>query len=102
MVASHGIPRLINDLCFNALSLCCEQKRQQVDGSMAAEAIAIQELDPESRKKITARWEPPLDNRFNPGNRSNLNNCFDRNNQFSVNNRFNRNNRLKLKNQSRF
>jgi hypothetical protein len=57
MVASHGIPRLINNLCFNALSLCCEQKRQQVDGSMAAEAIAIQELDPESRKKITARWE---------------------------------------------
>jgi general secretion pathway protein A len=57
MVASHGIPRIINNLCFNALSLCCEQKRKQVDGSMAAEAIAIQELDPESRKKITDRWE---------------------------------------------
>jgi len=57
MVASHGIPRIINNLCFNALSLCREQERQQVDGSMAAEAIAIQELDPESRKKITDRWQ---------------------------------------------
>ena len=57
MVASHGVPRIINNLCFHALSLCCEQKRKQVDGIMAAEAIAIQELDPESRKKITDRWE---------------------------------------------
>jgi hypothetical protein len=57
MAASHGVPRIINNLCFNALSLCCEQKRKQVDADIAAEAIAIQELDPEARKKITDRWE---------------------------------------------
>jgi type II secretory pathway predicted ATPase ExeA len=37
--ASQGIPRTINNLCFNALSLCYALKRKQVDGSMAAEAI---------------------------------------------------------------
>ena len=57
MAASHGVPRIINNLCFNALSLCIEQERQQVDGGLAAEAIAIQELDPAARKKITDRWE---------------------------------------------
>jgi general secretion pathway protein A len=56
MLASHGIPRLINNLCFNALELCREQKCKQVDMRMAAEAIAIQELDPEEKKKITDRW----------------------------------------------
>jgi len=57
MVASHGVPRIINNLCFNALSLCCEHKLKQVDGDLAAEAIAIQELEPESREKILHRWE---------------------------------------------
>jgi general secretion pathway protein A len=46
--ASHGIPRNINNLCFNALSLCCAMNRKQVDGAMVAEVIADQELMPEA------------------------------------------------------
>jgi type II secretory pathway predicted ATPase ExeA len=42
--ASNGIPRNINNLCFNALSLCCAMKRKRVDGSMVAEIIADQQL----------------------------------------------------------
>jgi type II secretory pathway predicted ATPase ExeA len=37
--ASHGIPRNINNLCFNALSLCCALKSKQVDDSMVSEVI---------------------------------------------------------------
>jgi hypothetical protein len=44
--ASHGIPRNINNVCFNALSLCCALKRKQVDGSMIAEVLADQQLKP--------------------------------------------------------
>jgi general secretion pathway protein A len=44
--ASNGIPRNINNLCFNALSLCCAMQRKQVDGSMVAEAVADQQLLP--------------------------------------------------------
>jgi general secretion pathway protein A len=46
--ASRGIPRNINNLCFNALSLCCAMSRKQVDGAMVAEAIADQQLMPEA------------------------------------------------------
>ena len=45
--ASEGIPRSINNLCFNALSLCCALNRKQVDASMVAEAIADLELSPQ-------------------------------------------------------
>ena len=52
--ASHGIPRTINNLCFNALSLCCALKSKQVDGSMVSEAIADLQLIPQSREPIAA------------------------------------------------
>jgi type II secretory pathway predicted ATPase ExeA len=45
--ASHGIPRTINNLCFNALTLTCALKRTQVDAAAAAEAIADQQLTAE-------------------------------------------------------
>jgi type II secretory pathway predicted ATPase ExeA len=38
--ASQGIPRIINNLCFQALSRCCFLKRKQVDAGIAAEVIA--------------------------------------------------------------
>ena len=57
--ASLGIPRIINTLCFNALILCCALKRKRVDGSMAAEAIADQQLETSS-VSITNSVEPPL------------------------------------------
>jgi type II secretory pathway predicted ATPase ExeA len=56
--ASHGIPRNINNLCFNALSLCCALKRKQVDGSMVAEVIADQQLMPDARDTLAAHREP--------------------------------------------
>lgn len=46
--ASQGIPRSINNLCFNSLSLCCAIKSRQVDGGMVAEVIADLQLVPQS------------------------------------------------------
>ena len=46
--ASGGIPRSINNLCFNALSLCCSLNRKQVDANMVAEAITDLELNPQA------------------------------------------------------
>src|SRR5262249_13404866 len=40
---SAGIPRNINNLCFNAMSLACALKKTQVDASMVRETI--QDLD---------------------------------------------------------
>ena len=55
--ASHGIPRNINNLCFNALSLCCAMNRKQVDDGMVAEVIADQQLVPEAERR-RQRWLP--------------------------------------------
>jgi general secretion pathway protein A len=44
---SLGIPRTINNLCFNALSLCWAMKCNRVDGNMAAEVIADLDLKTE-------------------------------------------------------
>jgi general secretion pathway protein A len=41
----RGVPRIINTLCFNALTLCCASKQKQVDAAMVAEAIFDMELD---------------------------------------------------------
>jgi type II secretory pathway predicted ATPase ExeA len=46
--ASAGIPRTINNLCFNALSLCYALKSKQVDDSMVSEVIADLQLIPQS------------------------------------------------------
>jgi type II secretory pathway predicted ATPase ExeA len=50
--ASHGIPRAINNLCFNSLSLCCALKGKQVNDGMVSEAIADLQLVPQSREPI--------------------------------------------------
>lgn len=42
--ASQGIPRIINNLCFNALSICRAMNQKQVVASMVAEAIADAQL----------------------------------------------------------
>jgi type II secretory pathway predicted ATPase ExeA/LysM repeat protein len=42
--ASHGIPREINNLCFNALSICCAMKRKQVNSAMVSEVLADLQL----------------------------------------------------------
>src|ERR1035437_4273530 len=55
--ASHGIPRTINNLCFNALSLCRALKSKQVNDSMVAEVIADLQLIPQSREPVGASGE---------------------------------------------
>jgi type II secretory pathway predicted ATPase ExeA len=44
--SSQGIPRNINNLCFNALSLGCALKRKQIDGDIIREVV--RDLDLES------------------------------------------------------
>lgn len=55
--ASQGIPRTVNNLCFNALSLCCAMKSKQVDSGMVAEVIADLDLIPQSEKSIASVGE---------------------------------------------
>ena len=52
--ASQGTPRAINNLCFNALSLCRALNRKQVDGTMVSEVIADLQLTPQSKKPTVA------------------------------------------------
>jgi hypothetical protein len=44
---SRGIPRLINNICFNALSLGCARQARQIDSDLAKEAVA--DLSTDSR-----------------------------------------------------
>jgi hypothetical protein len=55
--ASQGTPRTINNLCFNALSLCRALNSKQVDGTMVSEVIADLQLTPQSREPILAVGE---------------------------------------------
>lgn len=50
--AGDGVPRTINNLCFNALSLCRALNSKQVDGSMVSEVIADLQLTPQSKEPI--------------------------------------------------
>jgi type II secretory pathway predicted ATPase ExeA len=51
---SQGIPRTINNICFNALSLCCALNNKQVDDSMVSEAIADLQLIPQAEEPVAA------------------------------------------------
>ncbi|MGB8535004.1 MAG: AAA family ATPase [Acidobacteriaceae bacterium] len=42
--ASHGIPRNINNLCFNALSLACALQRKPIDSEIIRAVIADHDL----------------------------------------------------------
>ncbi|MGA2534688.1 MAG: AAA family ATPase [Terracidiphilus sp.] len=46
--ASQGIPRNINNICFNALSICCALRCHAVEESMVAEAIGDLQMLPDS------------------------------------------------------
>jgi hypothetical protein len=43
---SEGIPRKINNICFNAMSVACALKRKAVDRDNVFEALADLDLDP--------------------------------------------------------
>ena len=59
--ASHGTPRTINNLCFNALALCAKMNLRQIDASMVAKVIASLQLVPKSSAPIAAAPERPWD-----------------------------------------
>jgi type II secretory pathway predicted ATPase ExeA len=50
--AGNGIPRMINCLCFNALSLCCALRCKQVNHNMVAEVIDDLRLDSQSQGSL--------------------------------------------------
>jgi len=58
--ASKGIPRIINNLCFNSLALCCALKSRQVDANMAAEAIADLRLTTHAADLSSGSCEMPI------------------------------------------
>ncbi len=59
--ASQGTPRIINTLCFNALSLCCALKGKQVNESIVREVIADHRLGlgPELPRPVELRKSTP-------------------------------------------
>jgi general secretion pathway protein A len=64
LIAEHseGIPRNINNLCFNALSLGCALKRKTIDRDVILEVISDLDLEPLREKPTipTARPEPSV------------------------------------------
>jgi len=56
--ASSGIPRKINNICFNALSICCALKSKKVEESMVAEAIQDLQFTPAPAKVIPMSRPP--------------------------------------------
>ncbi len=57
--ASQGTPRTINNLCYNALSLCAKLKSKQVDAAMVAKVIAALQLVPHSHERAAAAVDVP-------------------------------------------
>jgi general secretion pathway protein A len=57
LIAEHseGIPRNINNLCFNAMSLACALKRKAIDRDIIQEVIADLDLEPLREKNIVAQ-----------------------------------------------
>lgn len=51
---TQGTPRIINNLCFNALSICRALNRKRVDGDMVSEVIADLQLAPQAKGPIVA------------------------------------------------
>jgi general secretion pathway protein A len=47
---SEGIPRTVNNLCFNALSLGCALRRQTIDGDVVREVVADLDLEQWQKK----------------------------------------------------
>ena len=52
---SEGIPRNINNLCFNAMSLACALKRKAIDRDIVQDVIADLDLEPLREKNIVAQ-----------------------------------------------
>jgi len=57
LIAEHseGIPRNINNLCFNAMSLACALKRKAIDRDIVLDVIADLDLEPLREQKIVVQ-----------------------------------------------
>jgi general secretion pathway protein A len=57
LIAEHseGIPRNINNLCFNAMSLACALRRKAIDRDIVLDVIADLDLEPLREKKDVAQ-----------------------------------------------
>jgi len=68
LIAEHseGIPRNINNLCFNAMSLACAMKRKAIDRDIVLDVIADLDLEPLREKKIVAQKSEPRPERLAP------------------------------------
>jgi general secretion pathway protein A len=57
LIADHseGIPRNVNNLCFNAMSLACAVKRKAIDREIVQDVIADLDLEPLREKNIVAQ-----------------------------------------------
>jgi len=58
--ASHGTPRTINNLCFNALALCAKMNLRLVDAAMVVKVIAGLQLVPQSSAPIETHVAAPI------------------------------------------
>jgi len=59
--SSEGIPRNINNLCFNALSLGCALRRKQIDADLVGEAVSdldMSSLAVERRRELQEAASP--------------------------------------------
>lgn len=54
--ASKGIPRTVNNLCFNALSLCCALKSRRVTCEMVSEVMSDLQLLPPCAEAPSSGW----------------------------------------------
>ncbi len=57
---SEGIPRMINTICFGAMSLACATKRRSIDRNMVMDAMADLALGPGADAETTA--SEPVEN----------------------------------------
>jgi len=69
LIAEHseGIPRNINNLCFNAMSLACALKRKAIDRDIVQDVIADLDLEPLREKSAVAPTSEKKPERPAPG-----------------------------------
>jgi general secretion pathway protein A len=58
--SSGGVPRTINNLCFNALSLGCARKKHPIDKAIISEVIADLDVDRWKKKSLSRPPAPPI------------------------------------------
>jgi general secretion pathway protein A len=62
LIAEHsgGIPRNVNNLCFNSMSIACALKRRIIDDEIVREVIADLDLDPLTDGEIPSGEKCPV------------------------------------------